>query len=82
MKKKAKGKIMFLLAITLLATSCGNVNTKEGTKEVEIAKLSIDKKYQQNDLILFTNEVLGGWSMEGGQELDERGFLPVDKNMT
>ena len=41
---------MFLLAITLLATSCGNVNTKEGTKEVEIAKLSIDKKYQQNDL--------------------------------
>lgn len=25
MKKKAKGKIMFLLAITLLATSCGNV---------------------------------------------------------
>lgn len=73
---------MFLLAITLLATSCGNVNTKEGTKEVEIAKLSIDKKYQQNDLILFTNEVLGGWSMEGGQELDERGFLPVDKNMT
>ncbi|MGK4199618.1 hypothetical protein [Fusobacterium sp. HC1336] len=46
MKKKAKGKIMFLLAITLLATSCGDVNTKEGTKEVETAKLSIDKKYQ------------------------------------
>lgn len=62
MKKKAKGKIMFLLAITLLATSCGDVNTKEGTKEIETAKLSIDKKYQQNDLILFTNEVLGGWS--------------------
>ena len=39
MKKKAKGKIMFLLAITLLAKSCGDMNTKEGTKKVEKAKI-------------------------------------------
>ena len=49
-KKKLKVKLCFLLAITLLATSCGNVNTKEGTKEVEIAKtFNKIKNIKQNE---------------------------------
>ena len=77
MSTKVKEKIILLLAISLFATSCENLDTKKEEK----VSISSNKIYQQNDLILFSNEVLGGWSMEGGQELDERGFLPVDKNM-